>query len=40
MPKGPVFSIDHMLNETVEFSEIVSCFNSREQSTSTPPSLE
>ena len=28
MPKGPVFSIDHMLNETVEFSEIIGCYNS------------
>jgi len=38
MPKGPVFKIDHMLNETVEFSDIVGCFNSKEASST--PSLE
>jgi hypothetical protein len=37
MPKGPIFKIDHMLNETVEFNDIIECFNSRGQSV---PSLE
>jgi hypothetical protein len=37
MPKAPVFKIDHMLHEIVEFHDIVECFNSRRQSV---PSLE
>ena len=37
MPKGPVFKIDHMLNETVEFNDIVECFNRTRQGV---PSLE
>lgn len=37
MPKGPVFKIDHMLNETVEFNDIVECFNSTRHGV---PSLE
>lgn len=31
MPKGPVFKIDHMLNETIEFNDIIECFNNKKQ---------